>query len=323
MVLEPPRYHGRELVASHQLPPPQIDADPGLLLTPPSRPQSPCLELTHRRRVGNVLKGANMTADRAFLAAAAQLLSRDRWRSFLVGPDTLVRWHRDLRWRRGRPCRPPGRPPLDPQLKHLILRLGRENPGGATSASEGRLLKLGIDVSATTIATVLRQSGLGPAPRRIGPTWTQFLRAQAYGLLSPSPGPRRRSARRTSSLLRRRHRTRAATTHPSPITANRPVTTRRRRRDNSSPSWTLGPAEPCTRLHRALEVALATDPRWLPESRSRAPGCTFSRSRAGHVPYSPPGSFRRSDPARRREETPRIRPSLPASPPIEFLYPTG
>jgi len=49
----------------------------------------------------------------------------------------------------------------------------------------GELLKLGVDVSATTIATVLRQGGLGPAPRRIGPTWTQFLRLQAYGLLSP------------------------------------------------------------------------------------------------------------------------------------------
>ena len=48
----------------------------------------------------------------------------------------------------------------------------------------GELLKLGIDVSATTIATVLRQGGLGPAPRRTGPTWSQFLRAQAYGLLS-------------------------------------------------------------------------------------------------------------------------------------------
>src|SRR6266545_4603730 len=35
-------------------------------------------------------------ADRAFLAAAAGFLSRDRWRSFLVGPDTLLRWHRDL-----------------------------------------------------------------------------------------------------------------------------------------------------------------------------------------------------------------------------------
>jgi hypothetical protein len=47
-------------------------------------------------------------------------------------------------------------------------------------------LKLGVDVSHTTVATVLRQSGLGPAPRRIGPTWTQFLRLQAYGLLSDS-----------------------------------------------------------------------------------------------------------------------------------------
>jgi hypothetical protein len=45
-------------------------------------------------------------------------------------------------------------------------------------------LKLGVDVSATTIATVLRRGGLGPAPRRVGPTWRQFLRLQAYGLLS-------------------------------------------------------------------------------------------------------------------------------------------
>jgi hypothetical protein len=47
-------------------------------------------------------------------------------------------------------------------------------------------LKVGIDVSHTTVATVLRQSGLGPAPRRIGPTWTEILRLQAYGLLSDS-----------------------------------------------------------------------------------------------------------------------------------------
>ncbi len=47
----------------------------------------------------------------------------------------------------------------------------------------GELLKLGISVSATTIATVLRRSGLGPAPRRIGPSWSEFLRAQAHGIL--------------------------------------------------------------------------------------------------------------------------------------------
>jgi hypothetical protein len=48
---------------------------------------------------------------------------------------------------------------------------------------QGELLKLGINVSATTVATVLRVSGLGPAPRRIGPSWSEFLRAQAQGML--------------------------------------------------------------------------------------------------------------------------------------------
>jgi transposase len=127
------------------------------------------------------------TADRAFLAAAARLLSRDRWRSFLVGPDTLLRWHRELLRRRRRgPSRRPGRPSLDSSIKELIRRLGRENPRWGYLRIRGELLKLGVDVSHTTVATVLRQSGLGPAPRRIGPTWTQFLRLQAYGLLSDS-----------------------------------------------------------------------------------------------------------------------------------------
>jgi putative transposase len=117
-------------------------------------------------------------ADRALLAAAARVLSRDRWRSFLVGPDTLARWHRDL-LRRRRGSRRPGRPPLDPSIKHLILRLGRENARWGYPRIRGELLQLGIDVSATTIAAVLREGGLGPAPRRIGPTWTQFLRFQS------------------------------------------------------------------------------------------------------------------------------------------------
>src|SRR6266498_2053267 len=125
-------------------------------------------------------------ADRAFLAAAAGFLSRDRWRSFLVRRDTLLRWHRELSRRRGRRSRRPGRPQLDASIKQLILRLGRENPRWGYLRIRGEFLKLGVDVSATTIATVLRRSGLGPAPRRIGPTWTQFLRLQASGLLSPA-----------------------------------------------------------------------------------------------------------------------------------------
>jgi hypothetical protein len=47
----------------------------------------------------------------------------------------------------------------------------------------GELRKLDIRVGATTIRTLLRRHGLGPAPRRSGPTWTQFLRAQAEGII--------------------------------------------------------------------------------------------------------------------------------------------
>lgn len=130
------------------------------------------------------------TADRAFLAAASRVLPRERWMSLLLHPDTLARWHRELlSRRRRRRSRRPGRPPLDPSIKGLVLRLGRENPRWGYLRIRGELLKLGIDVSATTIATLLRLGGLGPAPRRIGPTWAQFLRLQAYGVLSSGTRP--------------------------------------------------------------------------------------------------------------------------------------
>jgi putative transposase len=43
-------------------------------------------------------------------------------------------------------------------------------------------MKLGIRISATTIRTILLRHGLHPAPRRAGPTWTEFLRSQAAGI---------------------------------------------------------------------------------------------------------------------------------------------
>jgi putative transposase len=48
----------------------------------------------------------------------------------------------------------------------------------------GELRKLGIRVGATTIRALLRRHGLGPAPRRLGPTWAQFLRVQAEGIVA-------------------------------------------------------------------------------------------------------------------------------------------
>src|SRR6266508_3254157 len=124
------------------------------------------------------------TADRALLAAASRLLPPERWSCFAVGPQTLRRWHRALLARRRRRCRRrPGRPPLAAEPRSLITRLARENPRWGDMRIQGELLKLGIGVSHTSIATLLRSSGLGPAPRRTGPTWSEFLRAQAHSML--------------------------------------------------------------------------------------------------------------------------------------------
>jgi hypothetical protein len=118
------------------------------------------------------------------LAAASTLLPRERWSVFVVSPQTLLRWHRELvarKWTYRR--RVPGRPPLDPALRELVLRLARENSRWGCVRIQGELRKLGIRVGATTIRSILRRSGFGPAPRR-GLSWREFLRAQAQGIMA-------------------------------------------------------------------------------------------------------------------------------------------
>jgi transposase len=124
--------------------------------------------------------------DRLFLSAMSRMLPRERWAAAIVTPATLVRWHRELvrrKWTyRHRPAQ--GRPPIDPETRALILRMARENPRWRCVRIKGELQGLGIVVSATTIRTILRRTGLGPAPRRDGPTWRQFLAAQARGIVA-------------------------------------------------------------------------------------------------------------------------------------------
>jgi putative transposase len=48
----------------------------------------------------------------------------------------------------------------------------------------GELTKLGVTVAASTVYEILRAAGIDPAPRRDGPTWRQFLHAQAAGILA-------------------------------------------------------------------------------------------------------------------------------------------
>jgi putative transposase len=124
--------------------------------------------------------------DRVLLAAASRSIPRERWSCFLVTPATLLRWHRELvrkKWTYGERGKP-GRPPIDPEVRGLVLRIARENPRWGCVRIQGELRKLGIRISATTIRNLLRIARLGPAPRRTGPTWTQFLRAQAQGVVA-------------------------------------------------------------------------------------------------------------------------------------------
>ena len=125
-------------------------------------------------------------ADRALLAALSRLLPRIRWRSFLVTPETLMRWHREAakhKWRKWRKLRGPGRPPMKDELVELIVRLGRENRRWGCVRIQGELRKLGIRISASSLRRVLRRHGLGPSPRS-GPTWTEFLTSQASSVLA-------------------------------------------------------------------------------------------------------------------------------------------
>ena len=124
--------------------------------------------------------------DKLLLAAMSRMLPRERWAAFIVTPATLVRWHRELvrrKWTYKR-RRAQGRPPIDSETRALILRMARETPRWGCVRIKGELQGLGIIVSTTTIRTILRRRGLGPAPRRGGPTWRQFLSAQAKGIVA-------------------------------------------------------------------------------------------------------------------------------------------
>jgi putative transposase len=124
-------------------------------------------------------------ADRMVLAILARLLPRERWPVFLVTPATLLRWHRELVARRWT-CRRTGRghQGLAPEVVDLVVRMAQENPRWGYVRIVGECRKLGVRVSATSVCRILRRHRLGPAPRRSGPSWTAFLRAQAGGMLA-------------------------------------------------------------------------------------------------------------------------------------------
>jgi putative transposase len=124
-------------------------------------------------------------SDRLVLAALSRVMPRRSWQAFLVTPETLLRWHRRIvacRWTY--PQRRPGRPPVDQQLRQLILRLARENSHCGYVRIVGELREHGLTVSATLVRNVLERAGIPPAPERAASSWRSFLRQHGDSILA-------------------------------------------------------------------------------------------------------------------------------------------
>jgi putative transposase len=137
-----------------------------------------------------VLKRANRRPrlrrrDRMTIAAVARLIRPERWSGFIVTRATILRWHRELVRRKWtfRHART-GRPPLDPELASLIVQIAKDNSRWGVIRIKGELQGLGYRVGVTTVRTILRRAGVPPAPRRGGPTWSEFVRAQAQAIMA-------------------------------------------------------------------------------------------------------------------------------------------
>ena len=108
------------------------------------------------------------------LAALRERVPRSGWAGLLVKPETVLGWHRALlrrKWAayRGRPRR--GRPPISAECRQLIVRMARENPRWGYFRIRGELLKLGHELAATTIHSVLLAARVAPSGRRSQLTW--------------------------------------------------------------------------------------------------------------------------------------------------------
>jgi putative transposase len=126
-------------------------------------------------------------ADRVWLSALARLIPRRRWAQvFDVSPDTLLRWHRRLvawRWRYPRPAAL-GRPSTPVSVTRLVVAMARQNPGWGHRRIQGELARLGHKIAYSTVWEILKRAGIDPAPTRSGPTWSQFLSAQAHRIIA-------------------------------------------------------------------------------------------------------------------------------------------
>jgi len=94
---------------------------------------------------------------------------------FIVQPDTLLRWHRELfqfYWRR----KSQGKPKISPETIALIQEMAKANRIWGAERIRGELLKLGIEVSKRTIQRYMLKERKSRSSTQ---TWAIFMKNQA------------------------------------------------------------------------------------------------------------------------------------------------
>ncbi len=103
----------------------------------------------------------------------------------IATPDTILSWYRRLIARKydGSANASVGRPRKANDIRELILRMAKQNPGWGYTRIVGALKNLGRDVGRMTVARVLAEHGIDPAPKRSkGMSWSEFLRIHWDGI---------------------------------------------------------------------------------------------------------------------------------------------
>src|SRR6266446_3640064 len=120
--------------------------------------------------------------DRFFWITLARVWPGWRQPLAIVTPDTILRWQRRRfreHWTRlsGRPTG--GRPPVNAEIKVLVMRMAAANPLWGAPRIHGELLKLGLDVAERTVSRLLPKRHTQPSQ-----TWRTFLTNHVRDLVS-------------------------------------------------------------------------------------------------------------------------------------------
>jgi putative transposase len=127
-------------------------------------------------------------ADRALIAALLSVIPKARRQGLrlLVTPDTILRWHRNIgrrRWAARSRSGRTGRPATRRNIRALVLRLARENPGWGYRRIHGELAGLGVKVAASTVWEILFFCGESSS-RDHSPQLVSHARFDGVGLVA-------------------------------------------------------------------------------------------------------------------------------------------